>query len=87
MERYAVIREESPYEFKYYEQAKDTIKYLTDSELEKVWETLYDTSENKMLESTEINEFFWFETDTIAEWLGYESFDKIMERGIVERKL
>lgn len=29
---------------------------------------------------TEINDLFWFEEDTIAEWLGYFSFDEIMNR-------
>lgn len=27
-----------------------------------------------------INNLFWFEEDTIAEWLGYSSFDEIMNR-------
>lgn len=29
---------------------------------------------------TELNDLFWFDDDTIAEWLGYESFEQIMER-------
>ena len=30
---------------------------------------------------TELNDIFWFEEDMIAEWLGYNNFDEIMERG------
>ena len=26
---------------------------------------------------TEINDFFWFERDTIAEWLGYEDWEDL----------
>ena len=29
---------------------------------------------------TELNDFMWFEDDTIAEWLGYNDFDEIMNR-------
>ena len=32
------------------------------------------------LSEAEINDLFWFEEDVIAEWLGYESFEEIMER-------
>jgi hypothetical protein len=27
---------------------------------------------------TELNDFFWFERDTIAEWLGYEDYDELI---------
>ena len=30
------------------------------------------------MDETAINDFFWFEEDTIAEWLGYDSFEDIM---------
>ena len=32
------------------------------------------------MEEVEVNDFFWFEDDTIAEWLGYSSFEEIIER-------
>jgi len=32
------------------------------------------------LSETDINDLFWFEDELIAEWLGYENFDEIMER-------
>ena len=30
------------------------------------------------IEDTELNDFFWFERDLIAEWLGYEDYDELM---------
>ena len=38
------------------------------------------TTEDDIMTETELNDFFWFKRDTIAEWLGYENFDEIMER-------
>lgn len=29
---------------------------------------------------TDVNDFFWFERDEIAQLLGYNDFDEIMER-------
>ena len=59
----------------------DTIKDLTCEEIETVLDIL-ETSlpEENIMTETELNDFFWFERDTIAEWLGYENFDEIMER-------
>ena len=31
------------------------------------------------MEDVELNDFFWFERDTIAEWLGYEDYDELMK--------
>lgn len=58
---------------------KDTAKYLSCNEIEQIMETL-DEIYPEGIESTTLNDFFWFEDDTIAEWLGYDSFDEIMER-------
>ena len=32
------------------------------------------------MSETEVNDFFWFEEDTIANWLGYDSFEEIENR-------
>lgn len=63
-------------------EAQQTVKYLTDDEIEQIldiYESSFDLDE--YITDTELNGFFWFETETIAEWLGYESFDEIMNRG------
>ena len=31
------------------------------------------------VEDTTINDLFWFEEDTIAEWLGYSDFEELMQ--------
>ena len=59
----------------------DTIKDLTCEEIETVLDILETSlSEEAIMTETELNDFFWFERDTIAEWLGYENFEEIMER-------
>lgn len=66
--------------------ALDTIKYLTLDECQQVLD-IYESSLELdsegypvAIDETELNDFFWFEDDTIAEWLGYNSFDDIMNR-------
>ena len=66
--------------------ALDTIEDLTEDECQKVLD-IYESSleldadgEPVAIDETELNDFFWFERDLIAEWLGYDSFDDIMNR-------
>ena len=59
--------------------ARDRIKYLTYEEIDTIL-TLLDECYPEGLTDTQVNDFFWFEEDTIAEWLGYNNFDEIMER-------
>ena len=49
---------------------------------------LKERKRRKLLEKmsdTELNDFIWFEDDTIAEWLGYNDFDEIMNRSEEEK--
>lgn len=69
----------SVYDFDFWSGAKDTVKYLLDSEVNEIISMLEMSGYDEMSE-TELNDFFWFETDTIAEWLGYKDFDEIMNR-------
>ena len=66
-------------EFEFWAGAKDTIKYLTDYELEQLEQILEDLCPEGLSEE-QLNDIFWFERDLIAEWLGYEDFDEIMRR-------
>ena len=59
----------SVYDFDFWSGAKDTVKYLLDSEVNEIISMLEMSGYDEMSE-TELNDFFWFETDTIAEWLG-----------------
>ena len=75
-----VYREISLSEFEFWAGAKDTVKYLTDDELEQIEQILKEIYPEGLSE-TDINDLFWFEDELIAEWLGYESFEEIlMER-------
>ena len=61
--------------------AKDTVEELTHYEFVQVMsilEDVYFTEGSPTM--TQINDFLWFERDTIAEWLGYTDFDAIMSR-------
>ena len=74
-----VYSETSLTNFKFWAGAKDTIKYLSYSELEDIEAILEECYPNGISE-TELNDFFWFEDETIAEWLGFNNFDEIIER-------
>lgn len=66
-------------DFEFWAVAGDIVEYLTDGEIEKIFSILEEFYPDGMTE-TELNDFFWFERDTIAEWLGYDDFDQIMNR-------
>jgi len=61
---------------------QSTANYLSDDELVEVLTNAF--SENEYVSITDINDFLWHETSTIAEWLGYNSFDDIMHRDTVD---
>lgn len=75
-----IYKEESLTNFEFWSGAKDTVKYLTYEELEQIEASLEECYPEGM-DETAVNDFFWFEDETIAEWLGYNSFDEIMGRG------
>lgn len=74
-----IYEEKSLKDFEFWSGAKDTVKYLTDDELDQIEAILEDSYPDGMSD-TEINNFFWFDDDTIAEWLGYSDFEEIMHR-------
>ena len=74
-----IYTETSLSNFEFWSGAKDTVKYLTDDELDTIEENLNEAYPDGMSD-TELNDFFCFEDDTIAEWLGYDDFDALMKR-------
>lgn len=74
-----IYKEESLTNFEFWSGARDRVKYLTDRELEQIEYILEEIYPDGVDETT-INDIFWFEEDTIAEWLGYNNFDEIMQR-------
>lgn len=74
-----VYKEVSGYDFDFWSGAKDLVKYLKIDEIEQIFSMLEEIYPDGISE-TEVNDFFWFEEDTIAEWLGYDSFEEIENR-------
>lgn len=74
-----VYKEVNAYNFDFWSGAKDTVKYLTDEEVNTIFEMLEELYPEGV-DETQVNDFFRFEDDTIAEWLGYRSFEEIMDR-------
>ncbi len=66
-------------EFEFWAGGKDTVEELTNIELETI-EQILEHIYPEGLSEGELNDIFWFERDLIAEWLGYETFEEIMER-------
>lgn len=78
-----IYKEESLRNFEFWSGGYDTAKYLTADELDEI-EAMLEEMYPEGMSETAINDLFWFEADTIAEWLGYTDFEEIMDRGIQE---
>lgn len=74
-----IYEEKSLRDFEFWSGAKDRVKYLTDDELDQI-EAILEDAYPEGMEDAEINDFFWFEEDTIADWLGYNDFEELMHR-------
>lgn len=69
-------------DFEFWGRAKDKANYLTDDEFD-IIEAQIDAIFPDEVSEVDVNDFFWFEDDFIAELLGYNSFEEIiMERDI-----
>ncbi len=75
-----IYSETSLKNFHFWSGAKDTVKFLTDSEMDFLESILETEIFPDGASETEINDFFWFEDDMIAEILGYSDFEEIMNR-------
>ena len=73
-----VYEESSLNDFEFWGSAIQTAKYLTDDEIDAIEENLNELNSGGM-SKTEINDFFWFDDDTIAKWLGYPDFETLMD--------
>lgn len=71
-----IITEESLYQFEFWCGAKGTASLLTQTELEIIEYVLMDAYPDG-LTATEINDIFWFDSDWIAEVIGYHDFDDL----------
>lgn len=64
------------YQFEAWADAKFTLEFLVDhyddEEIQQVIEECWPDG----IDETELNDLLWFDKDTIAEWLGFESWDQ-----------
>ena len=66
-----VYKEMDLRDFKFWSGAKSNAETLTSEQLDMVESILEDAYPDGM-DETQINDFFWFDFDTIREWLGIE---------------
>ena len=59
--------------------AVDKVADLSDGQIESILNILEDSYPDGMSE-TELNDFFWFDDNTYAEWLGYRDAEQMWER-------
>lgn len=64
--------------FEFWSGAKDFAEKLTEEEFNQVEAILEDTNPNGM-SATEVNDLFWHDSETVAEWLGTTE-EEILER-------
>lgn len=73
-----VISEISLRDFKFWSGGEDRAKNCTDEQLDKIESIMESAAPESGWIDDDINNFFWFDFDTIADWLGYkdgEHFD------------
>jgi hypothetical protein len=66
-----IYSENSLSNFEFWSGAKDNAAKLTDKELDQIESILEDSNPDGM-SATEINDLFWFEFETVCEWIGKE---------------
>ena len=66
-----VYKEINLRDFEFWSGAKSNAETLTDEQLDMVESILEDAFPDGM-DETQINDIFWFDFDTIREWLGIE---------------
>ena len=73
-----IIREIPLHEFDTWAGANSTKDNLTINELDIIESYLIELYPDGINEY-EVNDFLWFETDTIAEWLGFNDWEDYLE--------
>ena len=72
-----IYREESLKDFEFWGGALPVVRRLTDDELDTVEQYMEDCGEP--WDETQVNDFFWFDTETLCDWLEITE-DELWER-------
>lgn len=73
-----IYKDESFIEFEFWGGAKDNVALLTDDEGQHIFDCLEEFYGGEAMEETQINDYFWFETDQIAVQLGYDDWEALL---------
>ena len=73
-----IVREEDLRNFDFWSGGEETYLDLTNGQIDIIDEHLQDLYPDGM-DETAVNDFFWFERDLIAEWLGFNDYDELLE--------
>ena len=63
--------------FNFWSGGRDTVNDLTWEDFD-ILEPLIEEMFGGEVEDVDLNDFFWFERDTIASWLDYEDYEELM---------
>ena len=74
-----VYSEISLEDFDFWGNALYVTKYLESSDFRQIESIMEDTQSEWEWGETEVNDFFSYEEDTIAEWLGYSDFEELIK--------
>lgn len=66
-----IYSEKSLRNFEFWNGAKENAKEFTDEQLDQI-ETILEDMYPDGMDETQINDLFWFEPETLREWLGIE---------------
>lgn len=71
-----IIQEIKLSEFSFWAGAKDRAAHLTEKDFDEIEYMLENINPNGWTD-TAVNDLFWFDEDSIAMWLGYDSFEAL----------
>lgn len=80
-----IIKEENLRCFEFWSGAKDRANRLTFEQLDKIEKILEGTWPEGMSD-TEVNDLFWFDFDTVCEWLDIPGEDELDELEQIEKE-
>ena len=73
-------KEESLRNFQFWSGAADKVQSLTNEDLDTIEAALEDCFGDRTPSETEINDILWFDSDWVAEILGYEDWDDLIKK-------
>jgi len=73
-------------EFDAWSGGQETLNDLTSEQLDSLL-PMIEEAFPEGLDATGLNDFLWFERDCIAEWLGFEDYDALLDENIYSGRI